>query len=383
MHVLKFGGTAVAHATDVRRAVEIIQAQDPARVVVVISAHAGVTDALLEQAERAVQGNADLSALRCRHSTLIQDLHLDVPEHESLFGELQQHLQEIRDRGQLSLRDRDAVVAYGERLAAHTLAAALRDSGTPAQATMADAAGLETDSRHGAARPLRRCLPNLRHSLLEGASLPVVTGFLGRNAAGHVTTLGRNGSDATAAVVARALGAPRIQIWTDVAGVSSADPHLVEDTVTLEALSYDEADLLARLGARVLSPDCIQLAREACIGLQVQSVREPGHPGTSIGAAGRSLRSSDLPTAWAAVMAEPASGEVHLVLGDARRFPLTPERVAEVEQALEAEPIRDRLESPTHLTLKVPAASMPDVVAGLHRRLVRGASRCRVRAASV
>jgi aspartate kinase len=187
--------------------------------------------------------------------------------------------------GELTPRGLDVISGTGERLAAPLLAAVLRAHGVPAE--WVDAAEIiVTDDNFGSANPLLE--PTTRHAqarlfpLLTGGIVPVVTGFVGATETGISTTLGRGGSDYSAAILGAALNAGEIQIWTDVNGVMTADPRIVPEARTIPEISYTEAAELAYYGAKVLHPKTILPAIERGIGLRVLNTFQPDHPGTLI-----------------------------------------------------------------------------------------------------
>ncbi|MEM6326989.1 MAG: bifunctional aspartate kinase/homoserine dehydrogenase I [Bacteroidota bacterium] len=293
----KFGGTSVATPERIRRVVHLVQAEDAAsRRVVVVSALGGVTDDLLS-ALRAAQTRAGthrdtLRALRERHEATLADL---VPEADrpavravldARLGDLGELLDGVALLREVTPRTRDAVIATGERLSAPLVAAAFRAAGTDALALDATAlirtdatfgqAVVDTEATEAAAREAIGGLP-------EG-QVAIVTGFIGATADGVVTTLGRSGSDYTATILAGALRARECIIWTDVAGVFTADPRLVPEAAPLARLSYREAAEMAYFGAKVLHPRTMLPAERHGIPLVIKSTLEPEAPGTLISA---------------------------------------------------------------------------------------------------
>jgi aspartate kinase len=146
----------------------------------------------------------------------------------------------------------------------------------------ADAAGLVTDDRFTRATPLPEAYPNLKRAIAGVRGVPVLTGFIGRDEQGNVTTLGRSGSDFTATIVGRAIGADEVQIWTDVSGVLTADPRIVPEARPVEELTYGEASELAYYGAKVIHPATIQPAVERQIPVRILNTMQPEAPGTVI-----------------------------------------------------------------------------------------------------
>ncbi len=268
LEIHKFGGASVADAAAVRHAVAIIKAQPFPRAVVV-SAMGGVTDLLLGAASAARRG--DLSAaletvklLRSRHQAVARALVPAGALRTELLSFIEAQLNELASLAQglatlreLTPRTSDFLVARGERLSARMVTAALQQAGV--RTTYVDATTVvRTDSHFGNATPeLDATDQRLRKALLpllKQGITPVVTGFIGADASNEITTMGRGGSDLTAALLGRALGAARVNLWKDVPGLLTADPRVVPDTRVLEQLNLREAAELAYYGARVLHP---------------------------------------------------------------------------------------------------------------------------------
>ncbi len=299
--VMKFGGTSVGSAAAIQRLVEITcQAQlDWPRVVVVVSAMNGVTDLLLAGAHAAAGGNAErptqiAAELRERHAATLRQLVHDPllgEEARTLFAagseEFDRLCQAVRVLGEASPRALDAISSLGERLSAPLVAAALTAGGVPAR--MVDAARVVvTDAAYQSATPdmdatAARAAAVLA-PLLDAGCVPVVTGFIGATPAGVVTTLGRGGSDFSAAILGVALNADEVWIWTDVDGVMSADPRVVPQARTLPELTFREISELAFYGAKVLHPKTIRPVVERGLGLWVKNTFNPTAPGTRVAA---------------------------------------------------------------------------------------------------
>ena len=287
--VMKFGGTSVGDARSIERVVRIVQGHLAARPLVVVSAHAGVTDALLAVAHDAPAGRAEVGPIAVLHRGILTDLGLPADLLDPLLDELRDLARGLRLVGTISPKAQDQLLSFGERCSARTVAAALRRAGVPATAVDAFAAGLRTDSAFGRARPL----PDdgrIAHFLAGVEGVPVVTGFVGADEQGNVTTLGRNGSDFTAALFGAAVGAAEIQIWKDVDGVRTADPRLVPGALPIPDMTFDEACELAAFGSKVLHPAAMVPAMQKGIPLRVRSTLDPAAPGTTIAAAARAPR---------------------------------------------------------------------------------------------
>jgi aspartate kinase len=279
--VMKFGGTSVGDANSIRKVVQIVARQLARQPLLVVSAHAGITDALLAVAAHAPAGAADTAAITARHREILADLGLPTDLLDPLLGELQDLARGLRLVGAASPKALDLLASYGERCSARTVAAALRLAGIPATAVDAFAAGLRTDSSYGRARPL----PDdgrIARSLAAVDGVPVVTGFVAADEQGNITTLGRNGSDYSAALFGAAVQAEEIQIWKDVDGVRTADPKLVPTARPIRSMGFAEVCELASFGSKVLHPAAMVPAMQRGIPLSVRNTQEPDAPGTRI-----------------------------------------------------------------------------------------------------
>jgi aspartate kinase len=296
--VLKFGGTSVGHADAIRQAAALARAAHTSHeVVVVTSAMSGVTDLLLASAQAAAATHGDtvadiVTTVRAKHLEAAARLAPDPAEHAGVLARLEERFlewQRLTDAlgviGEASPRALDAIASLGERMSAPLLAAALRAAGTPAEAIDA-AEVVRTDGVHQGAAPdmaeTRRLAQDRLLPICARGAVPVVTGFIGATAAGAVTTLGRGGSDYSAAILGAALDAGEVWIYTDVDGVLTADPRVVPEARTLVTLSYREMSELAYFGAKVLHPKTILPALERGIPLRIKNTFNAGHPGTLV-----------------------------------------------------------------------------------------------------
>ena len=294
--VLKFGGTSVGSPATLRAALAIVErALDEAPVVVVVSALSGVTDALDAALAGAATGRLDAAhftrALRDRHLALLRSVASGRAATRATtalvarLSALEDLLRDVAALGRSSPAERASVLAVGERLSAPIAAAALRSRNL--EATAFDAATLvRTDAVWSEAAvdfPATRALVDAALGSLHRTTLPVVTGFIGGTEQGATTLLGRGGSDYTAAVLGWALEAERVEIWSDVPGVMSADPRRDASARTLPRLSYGEAQALARAGAKVLHPRTLEPLELSGIPLFVGSTLAPDGGGTWVG----------------------------------------------------------------------------------------------------
>ena len=323
MIVMKFGGTSVGTTDSIDSAAKIVaaavekQAQceggqerpdhgpESPGVLVVVSAMGGVTNTLIDAAQAAAAGDETpyrdaRSQLLVRHQVVAGQLIEDGVERAGLgrlfdnrLREFERLCRSITVLGELTQRGLDVVSGVGERLSAPLLAAVLRANGVKAQ--FVDAGELIiTDDQFGSANPLMDATPSRCRDrllpMLQSGVVPVVTGFVGATENGVPTTLGRGGSDYSAAILGAALDADEIQIWTDVDGVMTADPRIVENARSMDELSYEEVAELAYYGAKVLHPKTVTPAVESKIPLRVLNTFNPAHPGTSIVEKTRQLR---------------------------------------------------------------------------------------------
>ncbi|MDE2142933.1 MAG: aspartate kinase [Elusimicrobia bacterium] len=283
MIVMKFGGSSVAGAEKIARVVGIVRGRLDRKPVIVVSAFRGTTDDLLSLAREAVNGDGSrLDAIARRHRDAAAELGVDPAPLEPLLEELAALTRGISLLRELTPRTLDRVAAFGERLSCRLVAAAFSKAGVRSRAVDADAAGLITDDRFGAAAPLPEADDALRTSFRGLEELAVVTGFIGRTRAGEVTTLGRNGSDYSATILGSALGASEIEIWSDTDGIMTADPRLIPAALPLEMLSFAEACELAHYGGKVLHPHTLVPAMGKDIPVRVLNTFKPAHPGTTI-----------------------------------------------------------------------------------------------------
>ena len=295
--VMKFGGTSMGSAERMRAAAALTRAEHTRRpTVIVVSAMSKITDLLLDsmrKAEAADQPGLDtnLARLATRHQQCCRELLPEAHQAAALEG-IQKLLDEFArlTRGMMLLGHRppqssDAAVAIGERLSAFLMAAHLNAEGIPAEAVNACHL-IATDSVFTNATPLmdhtrQRCA-SVVLPLLEKRTLPVVTGFNGSTLDGRPTTLGRGGSDFSASILAAALDAGELWIWTDVDGIMSADPRLVSNARVLPEITYAEAAELAYNGAKVLHPRTLAPLAERGIPVWSKNSFAPEKPGTRI-----------------------------------------------------------------------------------------------------
>jgi aspartate kinase len=281
--VMKFGGTSVGVPERFAVATRLVSERRGRDPVVVVSALSGVTNLLADFCRRPERRRDVAARIVDRHTSFAREAGLPLSAIDTLLDAWcadAEQLAELPDP--LHDAGRDEVLSWGERLSAELFSAGLEAAGVPARAILAGDAGLITDDRFGGAHPLPEAEPELCAALGARPPLPVVTGFLGRTRDGRTTTLGRGGSDYSAALIGAALGADEIQIWTDTSGMLSADPHIVPEARPVPRLSFTEASELAYFGARVLHPKTLLPAIERGIPVRVLNTASPEDPGSLI-----------------------------------------------------------------------------------------------------
>jgi aspartate kinase len=294
--VMKFGGTSVEDAAAIRRVIGIVQSRLKTHPVIVVSALARVTDQLLEAGTAAANGHlgAALAVVRdtyVRHEQLADSL-VDGSAYSALDGELRGDFRELESlllglesSRQLDARSRDHLLGFGECFSSRLIKEALCQAGIRAAHVDARAC-IVTDARHGQASPVwdvtEQRLQETVGPLLQSGAVAVLGGFIASTSDGVPTTLGRGGSDFTAAIVAAALCAARIEIWTDVDGIMTTDPKLCSDARVIRKMSFDEAAELAHFGAKVLHPATLAPAMRENIPVYVLNSRRPEREGTEI-----------------------------------------------------------------------------------------------------
>jgi aspartate kinase len=301
MIVMKFGGTSVEDGKAIERVAEIVGSRRGQKPVVVVSALARVTDSLVTMSQLAASGGLAEGLrlhrqMRQRHFAVLGSLLNGRGETEvrsrlqSLLDSLEDVLRGVAALGELSPRTSDNLLSFGELLSSQIVSAAFRARGM--DAVLVDSRQLMvTDASYTRAVPQReetnRRLRQSLKSLLTTGRVPVMGGFIGATAEGIPTTLGRGGSDFSAALVGAGLGARKIEIWTDVEGMMTTDPRLCPDARLIHSIGFDEASELAHFGAKVLHPATLIPAVEKNIPVYILNSRNPESKGTCIRAHAR------------------------------------------------------------------------------------------------
>lgn len=283
MIVMKFGGTSVGSADSIKSVAEIAALYKDKKPVLVVSAVGGITDKLIEAAQTAFsKGIVDIEDIEEKHKTILNELKLDNKLVDKELNELRDILDVIAKIKDNSNKIMDIVCSFGERMSTRIVAAYFNSIGMKAKNFDAYDIGIITDSNFGSAEPLPFAEKKIKENLSKVDCMPIITGFIGKNEEGQITTLGRGGSDYTAAIVGAAIDAEEIQIWTDVDGMMTSDPRVVKEAKTIPKISFNEAAELATFGARVLHPKTILPAIKKSIPVKVLNSFNPVSAGTTI-----------------------------------------------------------------------------------------------------
>jgi bifunctional aspartokinase / homoserine dehydrogenase 1 len=292
MKVLKFGGSSVATPQRIDAVIEILKPYTKEEVAVVFSAFGGVTDQLIQVSKLALEGNNDyklrIAELEKRHLDAVREL-IGLQKQSSILAQVKIRINELEDvlHGVFLVKERtartlDYIMSFGERLSAYIIAEAMKDRQIPAD--YLDARNLvRTDNHFGYAKVNFE----ITHKLISDhfrhhRNIQIITGFIATSESGETTTLGRSGSDYTAAIFAAALNASDLEIWTDVDGMMTADPRMVKKAFTVPEMSYEEAMELSHFGAKVIFPATMQPAMVNRIPIWIKNTFHPSFRGTMI-----------------------------------------------------------------------------------------------------
>ncbi len=297
MIVMKFGGTSVEDSEAMLRVIEIVKSEIYRKPIVVVSACAGVTNQLLKVASFSAEGKKDeandlITGIRLKHEKLVDELIDSELPKNYLKGKISVYAHELRNLsqaisvlGEVTNRSRDAIASYGERLSSMIIAQAMEEKSL--KTALVDAREyMITNEAYTKAIPLFGMVEERTRKilmpLLDDGYIVVTQGFIGASEKGTTTTIGRGGSDYSAAIIGALLNSQEIQIWTDVDGVLTADPSIVPAAKRIRKMSFNEASELAYFGARVLHPMTILPAIERNIPVYVRNSRNPLYRGTLI-----------------------------------------------------------------------------------------------------
>lgn len=295
--LMKFGGTSVADGPSLTRVVDIVKSayQSGNEVAVVVSAQRGVTDQLITMATE-LAGSPDatgiepfINSLRIRHGKVLLESAEEYADEVGLLLEdqlcnLESILKAVHNLRELTPRSRDYIITFGERLNSLVVSAVFRQQGLPSTTLDGCEAGIITTQNHGEAMALPESEAKIRNRIIPllADTVPVIMGFMGCTTTGVVTTLGRSGSDYSAAIIGAAIEADEILIWTDVDGIMTSDPRLIHDARVISTISYLEVMELSYFGAKVMHPRSIEPAMKKDIVVRVKNTFNPSLPGTAI-----------------------------------------------------------------------------------------------------
>ncbi len=294
MQVLKFGGTSVGNADHIRKVIEIVRKKVAVdKTIIVVSAMSGTTDALIHCGELASSGNEEykdkLLDIEHRHLNTAKQL-LPVQQQSAILSQVKKMCNELEDicngiflLGELSARTKDRIMSYGELISSQMITAAFRASDIPAHwkdsreiiCTNSDFGHAIVDFSATNER-VNNCLGEIKESLI------IMPGFIASDHKGITTTLGRGGSDYTAAILAAASNAKELEIWTDVSGMMTADPRWVPNARVIPSISYQEGMELSHFGAKVIYPPTIQPVMSKGIPVWIKNTFAPSDHGTII-----------------------------------------------------------------------------------------------------
>jgi aspartate kinase len=297
--VMKFGGTAVDSPDNVRHVAQLVKSHAKNNsIVCVVSAVRGMTDGLLSIADSVKRGDKQSIDEFVKKSTKI---HLDIVQEaisdSKLKSEAAAHVKKITREledvlggivllGEVTPKSLDYLLSFGERLSTPVVSFVLRDIGLKSDHLTGKEAGILTDSNFGEARPLmdtsKLRVSHKLEPLLKDGVVPVVTGFIGADQYGNITTIGRGGSDYTATIIAASIGADEVWLWSDVDGLMTADPKIVGDAQVLKEVSFAEAMEMALFGAKYMHPRALEPVMETKIPIRIRNTFNSQHFGTAI-----------------------------------------------------------------------------------------------------
>jgi bifunctional aspartokinase / homoserine dehydrogenase 1 len=296
MQVLKFGGSSVGTTDAISKVIAIVKARVQTKpIIVVVSAMSGVTDQLILLGQTAAQGNEAyqtmVQSLAQKHEDAVIVL-LPTTQQASalsmvkaLIQEIESHCATIFNEGVFSLRMQDCLMSYGEIVSSKIIAAAFEAEGID-QVWLDARSMIKTNNAYSNALVdkilTNQTIQEFFASTSNQHALYISPGFIASNAEGHTTTLGRGGSDYTGAIYAAAINASVLEIWTDVSGIMTADPRMVNNAKEIPRISYQEAMELSHFGAKIIYPPTILPVMHAHIPLWIKNTFEPEHPGTLI-----------------------------------------------------------------------------------------------------
>lgn len=383
--VMKFGGAVLGNAKEMERATDAIieGTKEGHQVIAVISALGGTTDSLIEIMHDIVSAKKAkvekmIDSLASRHIDVLKAIGDDALAKET-EREITKIIEDFRNValgishvGELTPRSRDFLLSFGERLSTPILAAAVQDRGVRAKPLRGGEAGIITDESYGEALPLinvtnMQLKQNLEPLLSEGI-VPVVSGFIASTQNGVTTTLGRGGSDLTAALIGLALGVDELWFWKDVPGILTADPALYGGARLMETVAFDEAIEMAHFGARVIHPRALEVGLDSDLIYRIKNIGEPGSKGTLI------VKKKKVPEQGVMISAIGVIDRVYLINISGARLVGTPRVVAKVLNLLADDEIDvlmiSQSSSEANISIAVPEADADDAMNTLELSLL-------------
>ncbi len=285
MIVMKFGGTSIGSSDQIKKTVNIIKSKLSEDPIIVLSAVGGVTDLLLKSFSLAInKGVIDYSEVKEKHLLILKDLKLPLNLLDNEFLDFEKNLDILKNIKKDNLEILDNLLSFGEKCSVKILSSYLTLFGIKSRYYYSYDLGMLTNSNFGSAEILSETYELLEKSisLLNKNYLSVITGYIGQNKEGKITTLGRGGSDYSASIIAAAINAKRIEIWTDVDGVMTTNPKIVKNAKKISEISFEEASELATFGGKILHPKTILPAINKNIPVCVLNSFNPEYKGTIV-----------------------------------------------------------------------------------------------------
>jgi bifunctional aspartokinase / homoserine dehydrogenase 1 len=383
--VMKFGGTSVGSPNAMRQVIEIISSNhsDWPHTLVVTSAIAGATNLLLEGAAQAVRGDIHTSrdaaqTLSSKHFEIIEGLISPGNQQDQIKQEISRLIAEFTEicramavLGETTARAMDAVAALGECMSVRILSAGLESAGISSSWVEATQLIVTDDCFQSAHPDLKATTQKTQQGLepiLARGQVPVVTGFIAATPGGITTTLGRGGSDFSAAILAAALAADELWIWTDVDGVMTADPRVIPEAHTISRLTYREVAELAYFGAKVLHPKTIRPVIDTPIGVRICNTFNPQNPGTRLVAEEQTFADGVIKAVTAIHGLQMITIEGRGMLGVVGVAARTFSAVAETDTSV---PFITQASSEQSICFAVPISSAPKVIHALERTFAK------------
>lgn len=282
---MKFGGTSLANAERIKNVHEIVNTRLNKKPIVVVSAVSGVTDLLINTAKEASKGinpNEKTEEIINLHKQIIKELNLDDEFLIEDFIRLHDTLNGIYLLNELSPRSIDLIASFGEIFSSKIIAEYFNSKNISSKQYAGWDVGILTNDNFTDSDILDETYEIIKNNLRDFNEIPIVTGFIAKNKDGEITTLGRGGSDYTAAIIGAALDVYEIEIWTDVDGIKTADPRIIENARQWDKVTFNEASEMAYFGAKVLHPKTIKPAINKNIPVRILNTYNLNNSGTLV-----------------------------------------------------------------------------------------------------